>query len=112
MPVPISKKRLSFRGYNQSLLISKEIAKLTKIELNADCLVKVKNTVKQSTLNKEDRAKNVVNAYKLINGNILKNKKILLIDDIYTTGNTVNECSKILRKINPKKIGIMVLAKD
>ena len=112
MPVPISKKRLSFRGYNQSLLISKEIAKLTKIELNADCLVKVKNTVKQSTLNKEDRAKNVVNAYKLINGNILKNKKILLIDDIYTTGNTVNECCKILREIKPRKIGIMVLAKD
>ena len=50
--------------------------------------------------------------YKLENKQLIKNKKILLIDDIYTTGSTVNECSKILTQGQPNKIGILVLAKD
>ena len=112
IPVPISKKRLKIRGYNQSLLISKEIAKQLKMELVNNCLIKTKNIIEQSKLNKEDRIQNIKGVYELRNKELIRNKKILLIDDIYTTGSTVNECSKIIMQGNPNKIGVLVLAKD
>ena len=112
IPVPISKKRKKTRGYNQSLLIARKIAELTDLELMNNCLVKIKNIIEQSKLNKEDRIQNIQGVYKLKNKQLIENKNILLIDDIYTTGSTVNECSKILKQGNPKKIGILVLAKD
>lgn len=112
IPVPISKKRLKERGYNQSLLISREIAQKTNLELVNNSLIKTKNIIEQSKLNKEDRMQNIQGVYELKNQQLIENKKILLIDDIYTTGSTVNECSKILQQGNPNKIGILVLAKD
>lgn len=112
IPVPISKKRLKTRGYNQSLLIARKIAEQTNLELVNNCLIKTKNIIEQSKLNKEDRMQNIQGVYELKNKQLIENKKILLIDDIYTTGSTVNECSKILRQGNPKEIGILVLAKD
>ena len=110
--VPISKKRLKTRGYNQSYLIAKEIAKRTNLELVNNCLIKTKNIVEQSKLNKEERKQNIQGVYELKNKKLVKNKKILLIDDIYTTGSTVNECSKILSQGEPTEIGVLVLAKD
>ena len=112
IPVPISKKRKKTRGYNQSLLIARKIAELTDLELMNNCLVKIKNIIEQSKLNKEDRIQNIQGVYELKSKQLIENKKIILIDDIYTTGSTVNECSKILKQGNPKKIGILVLAKD
>lgn len=112
IPVPISKKRKKDRGYNQSMLIAKEIALKTKVNLLNNCLIKTKNIIEQSKLNKEDRLENIQGVYELKNKQNIENKKILLIDDIYTTGSTVNECSKILKQGNPNKIGILVLAKD
>lgn len=112
IPVPISKKRMKERGYNQSLLIAKKISKDVKIPLQANCLVKTKNIIEQSKLNKEQRKQNIQNVYELKNREILNNKQILLIDDIYTTGSTVNECVKILQQGEPKKVDVLVLAKD
>ena len=120
IPVPISKKRYGKRGYNQSLLIAKEITKQIKIKQKSTknlqlmniCLIKTKNIIEQSKLNKEDREKNIIGVYKLKNPNQIKNQNILLVDDIYTTGSTANECSRILRQGNPNKIGILVLARD
>ena len=112
IPVPISKKRKTTRGYNQSLLIARKIAEQTDFELMNNCLVKTKNIIEQSKLNKEDRIQNIQGVYELKSKQLIENKKIILIDDIYTTGSTVNECSKILKQGNPKKIGILVLAKD
>ena len=116
IPVPIHKKRYKTRGYNQSELIAKQIAKkLKNIELRAGIIEKVKNIKPQSTLTKDQRIENVNEAYRLVkfttNDNI-KNKKILLLDDVYTTGSTVNECSKILKKTDCKNIGIFTIAKD
>ena len=112
VPVPISPKRQKERGYNQSLLIAREISHKKNLELMNNCLIKTKNIIEQSKLNKEDRAQNIYGVYELKNKQLVENKKILLIDDIYTTGSTVNECSRILRKANPEKIGVLVLAKD
>ncbi len=112
VPVPISKKRYKERGYNQSYLIAKEIAKNTNIELENNCLFKVKNITEQSKLNKEEREMNIQGVYILKNKERLFSKNVILLDDIYTTGSTVNECCRILKQANPKSIGVFTIAKD
>ena len=112
IPVPVSKERRKKRGYNQSGLIAKEISKKLNIPINQTSLKKVKNIVAQSTLNKEQREKNIQGAYILKNAKSLKSKKVLIIDDIYTTGSTINECSKILYEVGTNKIGALTIAKD
>lgn len=112
IPVPISKKRMKERGYNQSLLIARKISRELNISLQANCLFKTRNIIEQSKLNKEQRKANIQNVYELQNREILNNKKILLIDDIYTTGSTANECAKILQQAKPEKIDVLVIAKD
>ena len=135
IPVPVSSKRMNERGYNQSELLANDIVKqITKIsskhmlngilitqkeniqklkcECVTDCLIKNKNIIEQSKLNKEQRQKNIQGVYILKNKEKIINKKILLIDDIYTTGSTVNECCKVLQKSRPKKIDVFTIAKD
>ena len=113
IPVPIHKKRKQKRGYNQSEIISRKIARsIENLEYKNNILVKTKNTIAQSMLDKKERKLNSKNAYEIKNENLIKNKKILLLDDIYTTGSTVNECSKMLIEAGAKKIGIIVIAKD
>lgn len=112
IPVPISKQRYKERGYNQCLLIAKEIAQNTRLELVNNCLYKSQNIIQQSKLNKEDRYTNIQGAFEVHNKLLIKKQKILLLDDIYTTGSTVNECSKVLKEAEPIEIGVLVLAKD
>lgn len=112
--VPISEQRKRERGYNQSELVAKEISKIIKVPIQQKILYKIKNTVPQSSLNKKQREENAKGAYEARNVSKLDNKKILIIDDIYTTGNTVNECANILIKNGIKKsnIGVLTIAKD
>lgn len=135
IPVPVSSKRMNERGYNQSELLANDIVKQIieissnhmlngilitqkdniqklKCECVTDCLIKNKNIIEQSKLNKEQRQKNIQGVYILKNKEKLINKKILLIDDIYTTGSTANECCKVLQKVKPKKIDVFTIAKD
>lgn len=111
--VPIHKKRKNKRGYNQSELIAKEIAKSIKeISFENKIIIKEKNNIEQSSLNKKQRSKNVKNVYNVINKQKILNKKIILFDDIYTTGNTVNEISKLLKQNGAKEILVLTIAKD
>ena len=112
IPVPIHHKRMKKRGYNQSELIARNIARSTGLELVADALTKVKNNIAQSTLNREDRQNNVRDVYGIKNIEKIKNKRVVLIDDIYTTGSTVNECSRILKNAGANKVAVLVIAKD
>ena len=112
--VPISNQRRKERGYNQSELIASPISKILDIPIAKNILYKTKNTVPQSSLNKKQREDNAKGVYKVINVEKIYNKKILLIDDIYTTGNTVNECANTLIKKGIKRtnIGVLTIAKD
>ena len=112
--VPISRKRKKERGYNQSYLFAKEISKIIKAPIGKNVLYKIKNTVPQSSLNKKQREENAKGAYIAKNIFKLYNKKILLIDDIYTTGNTVNECARelIQKGIKRENIDVLTIAKD
>lgn len=113
MPVPVHKIRKMQRGYNQSELIAKEISKqIDELKLEKDVLKKIKNNKPQSLLNKEQRKANVENIYKIYNKEKVKNKNIVLFDDIYTTGNTVKALAKILKENGAKEILILTIAKD
>lgn len=112
--VPISTQRKKDRGYNQSELITREISKIIKAPICKNVLLKTKNTVPQSSLNKKQREENAKGVYKVKTVKKLYNKKVLIIDDIYTTGNTVNECARVLIQKGLKKtdIGVLTIAKD
>ena len=116
IPVPISKKRMKERGYNQSLLILKYLLqknKLNNIYLEDKILYKVKNIKPQSSMKtKQDRINNIKGVYEVKNNLKIKNKRIIIFDDIFTTGSTVNECAKILKKAGAEKIGVITIAKD
>lgn len=112
-PVPIHKKRKKQRGYNQSELIAKQIAlNIQNLKYENDILQKIKNTLPQSSLTKKQRKENVKNVYKLVNKEKIKNKKIIIFDDIYTTGSTLNAISKILKENGAKEIIVLTIAKD
>ena len=112
IPVPIHKKRKKERGYNQSELIVQELSRRIGIKYYKNILVKTKNNKPQSTLSKEMRKENTENVYKLAEKEKINNKKVLLFDDIYTTGATANSCIQELKKAKTKKIGLLTLAID
>ncbi len=112
IPVPMHNRKKALRGYNQSELIAKELAKTAKIKIFTDVLIKTKNNKVQSSLNKQDRKNNVKDVYKLVKKEKIYNKKVLIFDDIYTTGATIEACKKEILTANVKSIGILTLAKD
>jgi predicted amidophosphoribosyltransferase len=82
------------------------------LKLENKALKKKINNKRQSELSKEKRKKNVIDAYEITNSEKIKNKRIVLFDDIYTTGSTVNEISRILKENGAKKILVITIAKD
>lgn len=110
--VPISVLRKRQRGYNQSELIARKISKIGLITFENDLLEKIKDNKPQSALDKRQRLENVKNVYKIENELKIKEKRILLFDDIYTTGATAKECAKSLKQAGAKKVGILTIAKD
>ena len=111
IPVPSSEKSMKKRKYNHADLLAKEISKLTNVEVKSDILVKHKETSPQKTLTFKERQKNLTNAFKLTRRKDLKDKIILLIDDVMTTSATANICSKLLKK-HCKKVYVLVFARN
>lgn len=101
IPVPIHKKRIQERGYNQSFLIAQGIKELIDAPIYENIIYRRKYTSSQTKLNKAERIENVKDKFVLQNENIISNKNILLVDDVITTGATINECAKVLNKSNP-----------
>ena len=112
IPVPIHKKRKLKRGYDQVYLIAKELGKYMDLEIDSNVLIKDVDNVPQSSLNKIERIQNVKGVYKVKNSQRIENKRIILFDDIYTTGSTVKECSEILEKSGAKEVLAVTIAKD
>lgn len=112
IPIPISSARKRERGYNQSELLARKVSKMAGILLETQVLKKEKHNQPQSSLNKEQRKENVKNVYKVKNELKIQNKKILLLDDIYTTGSTANECARMLTIAGGKAVGILTIAYD
>lgn len=98
VPVPLHAARLKERGFNQSLLVARPLAKRLKAGLSYDNLFRARPTEPQVGLKSQERAENIKGAFNLKNSATFKDRKILLIDDVYTTGATIKECSKVLKK--------------
>lgn len=111
VPVPMHETNKRIRGYNQTELLAEKIKEKFKIDYINDILFKEKLNKKQSTLSERERIENVRNIYKLKNGHGIKNKKVLLLDDIYTTGSTVKSCIQELKKSQVKVVDVLVIAK-
>ena len=112
IPVPMHKKKMQKRGYNQTELISEKIAQKLEIENRPDILQKVINTTTQSKLGGKARQTNIQHAFFIKNDIDVEDKKVILLDDIYTTGATSEECSRVLKDAGATEVLILVLAKD
>jgi ComF family protein len=109
IPIPLHKKRLKWRGFNQAEEIGKELSRFLKIPLLKDCLIKIKESLPQIELSEEERKENVLGTFLVKNREKVKKRKILLVDDVYTTGATMEECARILKKAGAREvIGIVV----
>ncbi len=104
VPIPLSDARKKDRGYNQTDLIFEEFLRNRGVPYDADCLVRIRNTPKQSLLSKEDREKNMKRAFHINRGKDVKGKTILLLDDIYTTGLTLSSAADELHRAGAAKI--------
>lgn len=112
IPVPLDKKKLKSRGYNQSEELAKELSEVLQIPMISDNLIKIKNTKPQMELKKEEREKNLGKAFKIKNSQTLLGKKIFLVDDVYTTGSTMDECAKTLKEAGAKQVWGIAIARE
>ena len=111
MPVPLHLKRMVKRKYNQSALLANVIAKILKKPVVYNSLVRTKFKESQGHLSLKDRKLNVKEAFKIKNPLKVKGKNVLLVDDVLTTGATLNECAKILKKAGAKKVIAITFAR-
>jgi ComF family protein len=110
MPIPLSDKKKKKRGFNQSEEIAKVISEATKIENDFNCIIKIKDNKSQTELTKKERFENVKNTFKIVKN--VKNKNILLLDDVYTTGATMEECAKSLKESGASKVWGVTVARE
>ncbi len=112
VPVPLHIRRLQERGYNQTALISKVLAGSLGVGLDLFSLKKVKYTKPQVDIsNFQNRAKNVKNLFQVSNKKIFSRKTVLLLDDVYTSGSTIKECSKKLIEAGAKYVFALTIAR-
>jgi ComF family protein len=112
IPVPLNKKRFLERGFNQSELMAKIFAGHFGFEFYANTVIRHKNTAHQVGLTKKQRKTNIKNSFKVIKAVLIKDREIILIDDVVTTGSTLEEIAKVLKEAGAKKIIGLTLAKD
>lgn len=108
--IPLYWSKYLYRGFNQSSIIAKLVSKNLGIKYTKT-LKRIKNTKSQTKLKGSKRRKNLIGAFKLCNIKLLKNKNILLIDDVYTTGTTLREAAALIKSTNINKLYILTLAR-
>lgn len=110
IPVPPDRKRLKTRGFNHTSLIAKEISKRLSLPLELNGLIKVKSTPQQISLKREERLKNLRRAFRAEKN--FSGKRILLIDDVITTGATASECARALLRAGAAEVNILTIARS
>lgn len=111
IPVPLSRRKLAGRKYSQSVLLAKHIASSNRKPLKLGVLIKYMDTRNQIGLSKQERQKNLSRVFKCTAPQVIKNKNILLVDDVLTTGATANACTKVLKGSGAKRVFILTLAR-
>lgn len=112
IPVPLSKKRLSERGFNQASIIAQAISKQTKIPIDELSLARTIHTDKhRAGMDRRARGESVKNAFEVKRPRLIKNENILLADDVFTSGATVSNCAKVLKKHGAAKVYVLTIAR-
>lgn len=111
IPIPLHRKKFLWRGFNQSELLAEKLAKEFELELKTDVLFKIKNTRSQTDLKEKERHLNIKDTFGVKNKNMIKEKIIFLIDDVMTTGSTLNEAAKTLKKAGAQAVWGITLAR-
>jgi len=119
VPVPLHKERFKQRGFNQAFLLIKKWDKISgdlfpeirPLRIKEHILRRKRKTQSQTSLSKKSRIINIKNAFELIDPDYIKEKTILIVDDVYTTGATVNECAKVLIAGGAEGVHILTLAR-
>ena len=109
MPTPLHKKRLKKRGYNQSEILSEQISTLLNLPIRKDILSRDKMMASQKKMSLEQRQNNMKKAFHIVKNDV-KLKSIILVDDIYTTGNTINAAALALKETGIEKIYFVTAA--
>ncbi len=110
VPIPLHPTKKRERGFSQTEVLALEISGLTGIPVNTGDLVRIRNTRAQANLSREMRLKNLKGAFKLRNPSNFLGKKILLLDDVMTTGATVNEAAKLFKRVKGTEVYSMTFA--
>ena len=111
LPIPIHKRRLRERGFNQATLLADGVAKAEGVPVLTETLVRKRHTVAQSSLDREARQQNIVGAFEVRNPDVIRGKQLLLIDDVFTTGATIREAVSELWTADPAEIDVLTLAR-
>ena len=110
VPVPLYKTRQKKRGFNQAEIISVKFNEVLGLHIEVNNLIRKENTPTQTKLTRRERQDNLKNAFEVKNKGAFKNKNVLLIDDVFTTGATTEECTKMLKRAGVKNVYILTLA--
>ena len=110
IPVPLSDARKKWRGYNQAQLLAEGVSEILNIPINTETLVKVKDTETQASLGLAERRTNLESCFKVLDKYAVRGKKILLIDDVMTTGSTANACTHELKKAHAGRVMVLSIA--
>lgn len=112
IPIPLSKKRLVERGFNQAGVLAKILADVGEIKLDEQSLTrKIHTPVHRAGMDTKARELTVKNAFEVTRPKLIKGKKILLIDDVFTSGATASACAKVLKKAGAEKVYVLTLAR-
>jgi ComF family protein len=111
VPVPLHLSRLRWRGFNQALLLLRPLARAARIPVDPFSLQRVRPTRPQVQLNETDRRANVANAFAVVRPDRVRARRVLVVDDVYTTGATVNDCCRALRRAGARRVDVLVLAR-
>ncbi len=110
IPVPLHPKRLKWRGFNQSEEIAKHLAPIINSQVARDVITRVQETETQSRKSLSERWTNISGAFQLMHPETIKNKTIMILDDVITTGTTIAHCLRTLENGNPKSIYVVSVA--
>jgi ComF family protein len=112
VPVPLSKQRLKSRGFNQASVIARLISKQTNIPIDETSLVRTRHTEKhRAGMDRKARSESVENAFEVKRPRIIEGKNILLVDDVFTSGATVSNCARALKKSGACKVYVLTIAR-
>ena len=111
LPVPLHVKRLRKRGFNQALLLARELFTEEKDRIRPDILARHRNTPSQTKLSGKERRRNLKDGFVVKHLSEISEKNVLLLDDVFTTGATANECAKVLKRAGCRKVEVLTICR-